>query len=113
MKKAIILTFAGIATISSPAMAGEADVTGACNSIGEFSRTIMTGRQHGAPIAKMMAILAGLKLPPETEFPYRKTMKAIILAAYKEPHFTMDPYRQNAINDFVDNVERTCYEANQ
>ncbi len=93
MNKLLIL----IAALSAPVMAEQAS----CEYIGTIAETIMKARQSDRPMSKLMAVIDQYEMP---------SVKPIVVAAYQEPSYSSDSYKQKAIAEFRNTVELACYE---
>lgn len=97
MKKLIIaLSLA----LSAPSFAGEITKIDICASYSALAGVIMTKRQEGVDMAKMIAALKGGDS--------YDTALIIIKAAYAKPRFSLPDYQQNAIIDFKNDVMSEC-----
>jgi len=77
----------------------EAPVDG-CTVIGTLAESIMTGRQNGVPMSRMMEVAADNEL-----------VRAIVIAAYDQPRMSVDRNVQRSIADFQNDVMLQCYQA--
>ena len=70
-----------------------------CEAIGELAGSIMTARQEGVPLSRMMGIANG-----------NEGIIALVLQAYGQPRFSTNTVRMEAVADFHNQVELICYE---
>jgi hypothetical protein len=75
-----------------------------CIGLSELSETIMSNRQHGTDITKLVKLFQ--KPQYATMRPY-VTAKAI--EAYEEPRYSTVEYQDNAIADFKNEAYLECY----
>jgi len=75
-----------------------------CIGLSELSETIMSNRQHGTDITKLVKLFQ--KPQYATMRPY-VTAKAI--EAYEEPRYSTTEYQDNAIADFKNDAFLECY----
>lgn len=66
-----------------------------CRSLGETAAVIMEARQMGVPLSDMISSL------PEA--------RSLIMEAYKETRWSGDEMQEQAIADFRNEMEMTCY----
>ena len=97
MKKLILLAL----LCASPAAAEEH----VCQVIGELGETIMTMRQSGAPMSKMMAVL------PQIDAQIREVTEIAVRMAYDEPLYSSESYQRRAVVQFRDKVEVLCFKS--
>ena len=97
MKKLII---ALSLVLSAQSMAGEITKTDICASYSLLAGVIMTKRQEGVDMARMITALNGGDS--------YDTSVTIIKAAYALPRFSTADYQQNAIIDFKNDVMSEC-----
>jgi hypothetical protein len=70
-----------------------------CNSVGALSESIMSGRQHGVSMSKMMD-----SANPEI----RKLVEEIIIEAYDSPRYSTDAAQIRSIEEFRNEVYLQC-----
>lgn len=92
MKKLITITLAAL--LSAPAMAND----NPCPDIYELAKSIMTGRQNGVPLIKMIEVGKG-----------NSVINAMVLDAYESPMFHGDLAKGRQINEFANKNAVMCY----
>ncbi len=68
-----------------------------CEYTGKMAATIMTGRQAGLPMSKLLDISEG------------KMEKEMVFQAYDVPLYQSEEFQQRAVKDFSDRWEVTCH----
>jgi hypothetical protein len=71
-----------------------------CTVIGDLAEAIMTNRQLGIPMSRMMEINGADDLA-----------RLMVMEAYKEPRYSSDEYQRRAVQDFRNEIEVACYQA--
>lgn len=89
MKKLIL---AVALMMSAPTMAERAD----CNDMAELAESIMTSRQQGIPITKLLGALKD------------DTFKGMVTVAYEQPRWHTKASQQRAITEFANEVYLIC-----
>jgi hypothetical protein len=92
------LTAAILATIISTG-AGAAD----CTAFHEIGTTIMTHRQNGVDLSKILKVAA-----EATDKKAGALIKALAVRAYQLPRYQSESYRQRAIQDFANDLTVEC-----
>ena len=72
-----------------------------CSTLGQLARLIMAHRQAGQPISELI----------ETET--RKLYRQIIITAYEIDRFSSVVEKENAVDDFSNDVMLACYKSQQ
>lgn len=75
----------------------EAEKDIACASLASFAETVMTIRQGGGALAKLLEITADEPI-----------LRAITTTAYEMPRFSTPKYQKRAIENFRDEVHLSC-----
>jgi 3-hydroxyisobutyrate dehydrogenase-like beta-hydroxyacid dehydrogenase len=73
-----------------------------CKSFATYAETVMTARQNGATLVKMLDIAADSEIA-----------QAIIIDAYQSPSYSTDKYKTNAAVEFSNKVLLTCLKVAQ
>jgi len=100
MKKLIIAASATMTlafVVPASADAEEVDVDEYCGVIHGLATTVMTKRQKGIAVTKLMAIAEG-----------KPMVGNIIMAAYRQHRFMATTYQQGAIDDFANDTYLEC-----
>lgn len=71
-----------------------------CKSIEGLAKSVMTARQLGASMSKVMGLL-----PKESYEP----IKAVVIDAYSSPRFQVKANQERAIQDFANKYAVECY----
>ena len=115
MKKHLILAaFAVVALMgatAAPAMADEAADKAAakdklCSTMAQYAEVIMTNRQHGVSLQKMLdstAVTDNEAIKP--------VARALIIAAYKQPAFSTEEVQEKTIREFTTEAQITCLDS--
>jgi hypothetical protein len=74
-----------------------------CKEMSEISQKIMDHRQHGVAMSEMMKVAQVSQSPW-----FQKTVRELVVEAYKQPRFTTDELRQTAIQEFRDGFYLGC-----
>lgn len=90
--KTIIATVALV--VATPVFSGEQSF---CKSLGELAYGIMELRQEGLPMSMVMGISED------------KLVQGMVMDAYNRPRFSTDSYKQEAMENFRNDVEALCY----
>ncbi|MEY9780357.1 hypothetical protein [Sinorhizobium fredii] len=77
-----------------------------CKSIGETARLIMERRQADVPMSAMMQAIDGSKAPEAVG----KFGRELVILAYQKPDFSVEENQNEAIAEFVNEVELACYQ---
>lgn len=93
MKHAI----AAIALALTLATSAQADK---CQDAGDLAESVMTARQNGTPISRLMEIANG-----------QEVIVKMVLMAYGKPRYSTDEFQSRAIEDFRNLWEIGCYQA--
>ena len=96
MKK-LIVAAAFIATLSAPA---QSEVGEFCTGIYELSKQVMTSRQGGVSLIRMLEVVERLK---GTELD-----KSIVMDAFEYDVYATEKYKQQTINDFSNSYLLAC-----
>lgn len=75
-----------------------------CGSMGDFAEAVMARRQEGV----VMSALRAAVLDPAS--PYYDAMSSVIIEAYGKPRYSTEEYRAEAITNFRNDTELTCYQ---
>lgn len=73
-----------------------------CRMKAAMAATIMESRQLGVPLDEVLDVLK------KREEPVRSLVLTVILDAYSRPHFSTPAFRQDAINEFKNEVLVDC-----
>ena len=76
-----------------------------CESFESLAGTIMSNRQMGVELSKMMNATATLSASPEVE----AFFKRMVIEAYQEPAYGSEEYQAKAISEFKTKVAVECY----
>ena len=71
-----------------------------CASLSETAATVMEVRQMGYPMSKLM----------EAAERDGALARALVIEAYRQPRYSSDGYKENAIKDFANEVYLQCIE---
>lgn len=107
MKKIILAAALAITSIMPTAALAQDKYEQAdkiCGPLGELAATVMTARQNGVPMSKMMIIAR------DVEESIRPVVRGFVTDAFKEPQYASSEYRNSAIRDFSNDATATCYE---
>lgn len=88
---------------AAPARAQALDM---CQELGTLAETIMGHRQNGATMSDMMQRLEAVDVLPV----FKEMGRAVIMDAFSEPQYRSPGYQAQAIRDFRNAVELTCYQ---
>lgn len=94
MKKLLITT---VLLASFTLSAEEPTVNANCSTIETLSREIMTSRQVGVPLSKMLEIT-----------PHGTLGRKLTIIAYSSPVYSTVQYQQRAINNFANEALLEC-----
>lgn len=98
------LAFAAVALLASPAAAAPGSIE-FCTGMGEIAQLVMETRQIGAPLHAVANDLGGRLDGAELDLAL-----ALTEAAYNEPLYSSDEYKQRAAFEFASDVFRLCRE---
>lgn len=73
-----------------------------CDTLSSLAKDVMRNRQANIPISEMMKATQGLDIA-----------QLLIRAAYDEPRYGSEKYRQNAITDFENTWYMNCLKSKQ
>jgi len=73
-----------------------------CKATEELSRTVMSTRQKGADMSKLMAAIQGY---PKAQM---KMTENIIIEAYSKPRYSTKKMQQESVSDFANEVYLEC-----
>lgn len=76
-----------------------------CTDLISLANSIMTSRQRGMPIEKVIDIIKDTETKEEVK---NATIK-LIVEAYKEPRYSVKKNQDNAILDFSNRLGVICY----
>ncbi|TPJ46849.1 hypothetical protein [Mesorhizobium sp. B2-7-1] len=88
--------------IVHPALAMTTDE--ACANVARAAEAVMQARQNGMAMQTVLEKLNDAQFTAAGKDGFR----AVIMMAYDQPHFNTDENKQNAINDFRDQVQLFC-----
>jgi len=97
----VLLTIIAFSFIATSAYADDWRKT--CDSYGGLAETIMSGRQSGTSMAKMMKVLnndEGSEL-----------FEKLIIAAYDRPRYSTEQMQKRSIEEFRDKMYLECAKA--
>jgi hypothetical protein len=99
MKKWMIFLMTAAILAAGPAWAESSGMStqDACKKYSQIAEKIMTWRQDGKSMPKMM-----------TDFGDSEIMRAMIIDAYNTPRYNSQEYRQRSIENFRDEVYLHC-----
>lgn len=111
MNKLIATALAFAACAMTPALADEAADKAAakdhlCSAIAKYAETIMSNRQHGVPLQKMLDSIA--EAENKAIVPVARTL---LITAYKEPGFSTEEMQQKTIREFTTKAQVMCLDA--
>ena len=87
-----------IAALSAAPVAAQAQtVSETCEKVGELAGLIMTARQNGAAISKVMAAMDA------------DSFEKLVINAYEQPRYSGQEYKKRAVEDFRNEVETACF----
>lgn len=69
-----------------------------CENLSKLAKEVMISRQAGVPMSKLIDIV-------DKDFAF------IIVRAYEQPKFSLQDYKDNAANEYADEVYLLCYKA--
>ena len=98
------LAFAALALLATPAAAEQKSIE-FCTGMGEIAQLVMETRQIGAPLHVVANDLGGRLDGAELDLAL-----ALTEAAYNEPLYSSDEYKQRAAFEFASDVFRLCRE---
>lgn len=98
------LAFAAALAFAAPAAAAPKSIE-FCTGMGEIAQIIMETRQIGAPLHAVANDLGGRLDGAELDLAL-----ALTEAAYGEPLYSSDEYKQRAAHEFASDVFRLCRE---
>lgn len=96
MKKYVFLAALLLPAVAAAEANGK-DWQETCNQWSELAETVMSSRQSGVAMSKMMGLTDG-----------DKTFETMIIEAYDKPRFNGDKFQQRAISDFRDEWYSIC-----
>ena len=99
-----IYAFAAALAFATPAAAAPKSIE-FCTGMGEIAQIIMETRQIGAPLHAVANDLGGRLDGAELDLAL-----ALTEAAYGEPLYSSDEYKQRAAHEFASDVFRLCRE---
>jgi len=67
-----------------------------CNQVSAFAEEVMTARQSGVPMSRVIEILND------------NSLNSIAIDAYKKPRYQTDEYKQRAITEFGNKAVIEC-----
>lgn len=98
MKRAIVILFSLI--VVTPVKADSWREL--CSSYSDLSEKIMTNRQSGVAMSKMMSTVDGQKDAMS------KVIEEIIIEAYEKPRYSTERMQKRTIEDFRNSIYLTC-----
>jgi len=75
-----------------------------CEKVESMARTIMTARQQGIPMKKIVSLISESGITGNGA----KALKIIIIEAYDTPNYSSSGYEKEAINEFANKYYRSC-----
>lgn len=99
MRRNILIALA-VFTLSSPAIANEESPLKKCTLVSELAETIMTARQNGVAMARMLEIADGNTLT-----------EGLVMEAYDHPSYSTESVQQRTIRNFADRQMNACMKA--
>jgi hypothetical protein len=105
--KALLLPiiFAFSTAINAETKANNEVEEATCLLIGQLAKGIMTARQSGTPMSKVINLLGG------EASTINDLARQLIIDAYEQPRFSGDKYQQRAITEFENEAMVMCYKA--
>lgn len=82
-----------------------------CDSVTSVSETAMKMRLNGVPIQTALAALDSTNSGSDAGMKINKMYTAIITDAYRQPNFSTDKYKENAIREFALTNYLACIDA--
>lgn len=73
-----------------------------CGIVYDLAETVMTARQKGLPMPKVMSIMAG-------DDSWADLRRELVLMAYEKPQHRTEEYRIDAANRFANDAAAMCY----
>jgi len=92
---ATAITAAAFFAIESTA---QEEKTDPCADLYSLATEIMTARQNNVPMPGLMAIMSG-----------QPALEAIVRDAYSHPAYSVKDNKQDAVNDFANDIANACY----
>lgn len=102
LRYVIGLGVATIMMIARPVLAVNTDE--ACANVGHAAEAVMKARQNGVALQQVLDTMNKSQFSDDST----KAMRAMIMMAYDRPRFNTEENKQNAINDFRDQVQLFC-----
>lgn len=81
-------------------------VTAGCESFGQLAEELMTARQLGLPMSRVLDVAGAAWGDEDTGLLY-----ALVEGAYAEPRYTVPENQRRAVQDYRNEVELACYQA--
>lgn len=78
-----------------------------CDSVSEFSESVMKARLKGIPIQDTLGAIDD----SDMDAAYKSTFKGVIMQAYKQPGYQTDELKERAIREFALEQYLACTEA--
>jgi len=94
-----LIMFLFVLMFISPVYAAEDDKMATCEDWEALAVNIMSARQNGVQMSKMMGILKS-----EDD----KTVKMLIIEAYDSPKYSGEKYKKESISEFSNKVFLDC-----
>jgi hypothetical protein len=85
------------------AASAETTANDLCVSMGESGELTMRARQEGTRMSDLMALA-------DKAGDQRATLRDLIKRAYRSPRFSTEEAKQNAIREFANQAELSCYD---
>ena len=82
-----------------------------CDSVTSVSETAMKMRLNGVPIQTALAALDSTNSGSDAGMKINKMYTAIVTDAYRQPNFSTDKYKENAIREFALTNYLACIDA--
>lgn len=82
-----------------------------CDSVNSVSETAMKMRLNGVPIQTALAALDSTNSGSDAGMKINKMYTAIVTDAYRQPNFSTDKYKENAIREFALTNYLACIDA--
>lgn len=77
-----------------------------CKSAAELAHSIMTGRQNGVPMSKMMEVESAMD-----DRAAGKVTRLMVISAYDRPRYSSPEYIEREIQDFENEMYLQCIQA--
>lgn len=93
---------------SMPAMANDAKEE-MCPSLSSLAETVMTARQKGVPMNKLMGVLSSSQLGQEPTL--KDVIRTMVIEAYNRTKFNSTQYQQEAAVEYGNEWNVACWQS--